>query len=535
VTDRASRRPFRVLAVAFVGFFLAFAAWSLATPLFAAPDEPVQMMKAVSVVHGELIGSQPEGPSSPYTVVHIAAVYAGAGTVPSCFAFKATVPASCAHRLQGVSTSVPIRIYTGRYPPLYYAVVGLPSLVLSSQSGVYLMRLFSAALNAIFLALAVMAVVTWSRSRLLLVGIAVAATPSALFFGGVINPSGLEISVATCLWCSALVLALERSVDPPKGLVALVGASACVMALVRGLSPLWVGMIGLSVLLLAGRQAALELAKNRMVQIAAGAVVLAGGLALVWIIHAHTLDVLPSIILAPKNFTTGQLLLVTFEHTGRFLREMIGEFGWLDTPSPFGVYVVWFAVIGLLLALAATFARTREVVALVVVLAAAIFVPVVISASQARHAGYVWQGKDSLPFALGVPLVAAQLLGRSNAIERRLGRFAAIVTLVCAGASVWAFLGTMRRYAVGIQGPIWFLSGSWHPPIGDIAAVLLEVVASLYVAALLTGLVQPPRSLVPPSHAARSSGRHAKDLDRASTAGTVDSAIGSVPEGDVSG
>lgn len=519
----APRRPGGVLLAAFAGFFLLFAVWSVATPLFAAPDEPVQMIKAVAVAHGQLLGTQPYGSGSAYTVVSVPEVYAEAGTIPSCFAFKNLHSADCARPLTGSSADVSVRIYTGRYPPLYYAIVGLPSLLMSSASGVYAMRLVSAALNAVFLALAVTAVVAWSRSRLLLAGLAVAVTPAALFFGGVINPSGFEVCAAICLWCSALVLALERSADPPRGLVALVAVSAAAMALVRGLSPLWVALIGASVLVLAGWRASVELARRRSVQIAAAVVVLAGLVAVAWILHAHTLDVLPSVDKAPAGDGTGQLLLITFEHSSRFLSEMIGQFGWLDTPAPAATYLAWYAVAGLVVLAAFATARLRQAAGLALVTAVAILVPVAISASQAHREGYVWQGKDSLPFAVGVPLVAAELLGLSKVFEERRARLTGTVAFVLAGASVFAFAGTMRRYAVGLQGPVDFLSARWHPPFGDVLWLLVELVAALATAALLAGLTAPRAPAAAPAHAARPHPPDAKDLDRAPSAATVDS------------
>jgi hypothetical protein len=485
------RRAWPVFLVSLAAFFLLYAVWSVATPLYGAPDEPVQVMKAVAVAHGQLLGSQPGGPSSPYVTVRIPEIYAAAGGVPGCFAFKNHVPASCAHALTGSSAEVPVSIYTGRYPPLYYAVVGIPSLFMASASGVYLQRLVSALLNAVFLALAVTSVVTWSRSRLLLVGMAVAVTPSALFFGSVVNPSGMEASCAVCLWSSSLVLALERASDPPRGLVAVAALSGAAMASVRGLSPLWVAMIGLSVAALAGRRALRELARHRSVKVAASVVAAVAGAAVVFILAAHTLDVLPSVNKAPPGATTGQLFVTTFDHTGRFLTEMIGKFGWLDTFAPLSTYLVWYAALGLVAGVAAVVGRRREVAVFALVTLAAVLVPVVISTSQARRAGFVWQGKDSLPFALGVPLMAAALMGTSGVLDRHRGRLTGLVAFTLATGSALAFAGTLRRYAVGIDGPLDFFHTAWRPPLGLPLLVAGELVAAFGTAVLLRNLVEP--------------------------------------------
>src|ERR1700677_3250642 len=180
-------RPWRVFVVVFVLAFVNMAVWSLATPFFASPDEPAQVARAVALVHGQLIGKTVRNDGNPTTDITIPTVYAAGSAYAGCFAFKDTVPASCAPRLTQSKAAVRPTTYVGRSPPLYYAIVGLPSLFTASSDGLYAMRLVSALLNAVFLALAALSVAAWSRSRFLLVGLLVAATPMTYFLGGVVN------------------------------------------------------------------------------------------------------------------------------------------------------------------------------------------------------------------------------------------------------------------------------------------------------------------------------------------------------------
>src|ERR1700733_15261589 len=48
--------PGRVFLVTFVLIFCMSAAWSAATPLDGGPDEPAQVIRAVSLWRGEIIG-----------------------------------------------------------------------------------------------------------------------------------------------------------------------------------------------------------------------------------------------------------------------------------------------------------------------------------------------------------------------------------------------------------------------------------------------------------------------------------------------
>ena len=109
--------------------------------------------------------------------------------------------------------------YQARYPPLYFAVVGLPSYFRGSSVDIYLMRLVSALLSAIFLALALTAAVVYSTNRAMVVGLVVAATPMVFFLAGVVNPSGLEISSAHRRmddWCDSRHRTTERASPGPR-------------------------------------------------------------------------------------------------------------------------------------------------------------------------------------------------------------------------------------------------------------------------------------------------------------------------------
>jgi hypothetical protein len=476
-------RPWRVFVVVLVLAFANMAVWSLATPFFASPDEPAQVARAVALVHGQLIGTTVKNKGNPVTDVTIPTVYAAGSSYAGCFAFKDTVPASCATHLTQSKAAVRTTTYVGRYPPLYYAVVGLPSLFTASGDGLYAMRLVSALFNAVFLALAALSVAAWSRSRLLLVGLFVAATPMTYFLGGVVNPSGLEITSATCLWCAGLVLALERSDRPPPGLVAVATVAAAALLLARALSPLWVVSILLLLALLAGWRGVRALARARSVRWALVPLVPAGAFAVWWTVVAHALDLVPVGIRINGSGTS--LAAGIFGLTGGWIQQMIGVFGWLDTISPLLTYLFWYAVIGLFVLLALACARRRHSGALALLMLVVVFVPVIISYGQAHRLGVIWQGRYILPMAVGVPLMAVALVERSGVLDGVRARVATVVCAVLACAAFAAFAEALRRYAVGVKGPIDYLRGGWRPPLGattlTVAALVVIALSGLFV------------------------------------------------------
>ena len=97
------------------------------------------------------------------------------------------------------------------------------------------------------------------------------------------------------------------------------------------------------------------------------ALVPAGAFAVGWIVVAHALDLLPVGVKAKESGTP--LAAAIFGNTGTWLQQMIGVFGWLDTLSPLLTYLVWYAVVGLLVLIALSCARRRHAGALVLLIA----------------------------------------------------------------------------------------------------------------------------------------------------------------------
>jgi hypothetical protein len=488
-----------VFLAAFVAFFAAIAVFSVATPLMDAPDEPVHVAKAAAVVRGEWTGHLiPSGStplqSSPLGIVQIPAAYAGLGALVHCYQFDSNEPASCAPAYHPSSRTVSDVIYNARYQPLYYAIVGLPSLLTASATGIYLMRLLSAALSAVFLALAVMAAVTWSRSRLVLAGVLVASTPSVLFFAGVVNPNGFEISVAICLWTSALILACERLRNPPPGLVALVGASAGVEALVRSMSPFWVVLTLLAALAVADWKALASFLKSRQAWIAGAFAFACGVIGTAWIVIERSLNVYPSSPPIARSVGEAHLLVLAFLRTPNYYTEMVSRFGWLSAPSPYVTYLVFTMLLGWLVLLALCSGSLRRGAVLVVMIVAVVVIPVLISAAQAHRLGITWQGKDTLPLAVGIPILAAVMIANSSLAEVRLfrSRSVRLAAIASAAATVVALWGDLRRNAVGDNGPNFFFHAAWQPPLGIGGAFIFGLLAIGALATMFSVLGTPP-------------------------------------------
>ena len=326
--------------------------------------------------------------------------------------------------------------------------------------------------SASFLALCLMVITAWSRSRLLLAGFLLALTPMTMFLASTVNPNGLEITVAACLWVAGLVLVLERAEDPPGGLIAVITVAACALPLVRVVSPLWVGLIGLALVGLGDpRQLGRLVRRHRGTQICLGLVVLFTLAGALWLLVVHADQTLPGYVV-PKGITTAHKAALAAGLTGPYFAQLVGYFGWTDTGSPLLTMWVWFCGVGFAAVAAVIVARLRQVMVLVSMVVLVVAIPVVFNVATAQSRGFVWQGRYGLPLAVGIPLAGMALVDRSGAFSRRTNRLLAFVGIGVFLADVAAFAAALRRNTVGIGGPTDPFKGGWQPPLGAVSVTV---------------------------------------------------------------
>ena len=478
---------------ALILFFVLAAAWAFASPLFSVPDEAAHTVKAAAVDRGELLGRKLAVPDKPGTilrggftvVVRVPTSYTwNSSDLPNCYISTPRTPASCAPKFVDNPHEARWTTWVGRYPPTYYALVGWPTLFNTGTLSVYLGRLLSAVLFAALLATAIACAWEAPEFRLLALGVVLAATPTAVFLAGGVNPSGLEIAAAICLWSSLSVAVLADRPVVPTHLLVAVAASGIVLTITRPISALWVVLAVGTVLALAHRDRIVDLLRRHSSRIVAGLVTAAVIAGAAWTLLAGTLGNEEGE--DPRGLDFVHALRHSLRRTPTFFREMVGVFGWRTTPAPTLVYWAWGAVLLVVVVLALRYAGRRAAWTVVTLIGLAILVPVVLEAANAHDKGFSWQGRYGLPLAVGIPIVAAVTLGRAAPLSRRATAWlAGGVTGVVALVQVVAFYGALRRYAVGTAGPLVFFGhAGWEPPLPAWLLVLAVLGASAGLAAL---------------------------------------------------
>lgn len=464
--------------------------WVLANPLGAAPDEPTHYVKAAGLVREQTLGVETRPGVGSIELPHL---YSLPDEMSSCFKFDPNIPASCWPRDFGDVAAPQVAETTARgYNPLYYAVVGLPSLLEPRLGVLYLMRLVSALLCTLPLAMGLRSLAEMPVRRWAVTGAAVAVTPMVVFLASAVNPGSLEIAAGLGLWAT-LLAALHHPAPELTGRRWLrAGVLVALLVNSKALAPLFLAIIVLTCVALLPWSRTWAAIKDRRSW--PGLAVGAAGtlLALVWTATAGGVTGSGEVAFPDRDLATA------FEDVTRsttyYVQNMIGYFGWLDSRPPHTVYTWVTAVVGILFVLALAGGNRRQRLVLGALGLSVVALPIILQVPQAQYLGYAWQGRYLLPVAVGVPLAAGVIADRVLAGVPR--RISVATSFLVVGAMltvhVVSFASNLRRYVAGADAR-WFepVETPWAPPLPSLVLVVGFTAAATLFAVLLLRLMAP--------------------------------------------
>ena len=442
---RRGARPLTTYSLVVLLTAAASIAWVFLTPLGSVPDEPSHVQYAAAVVRGQT------GTSSDGVVTIPNGIITGTYRA-SCTGFAPLATTRCQSTIAPDSTPMPVPNPSAGYPPLYFVIVGLPTLTGFDATTWYVMRLLSVTIGIGLLA----AFIPVSRRYppgWLVTGMLLAVTPMATYMLGSVNPNGAEIiaGLATTVGIGLLMVA-SRAGDP-VGFVRTATPTALALSyliLARPRSYLLAAGLAAVALILMPRGTASLVAGSRRALAARVAVPAA---ALVAAVTFDTLSRRPSgNDQLPLNM--GVVLRTAASLIDDWVIEMVGIFGWRDFRPPIGLAFAWLAGIAAIAVMAMAAAHWRGRVGLaVLVIGGTVIAPVFVLLTVFRDgAGY--QGRYQMPLTVGIPVLAAAILATSDVRPRDLGSRvagwapwgAAVIYLL-----VWG--GSVLRYSVGLPIP----------------------------------------------------------------------------------
>ncbi len=471
--------------------------WALAVPLMASPDEPSHVVKAAAVARGEwsgVLGPPPADASRPAaaTTVRLPPDLAASVVLPNCYAFQPEEAGDCVPDLPArTGDLLPVETFAGQYPPLYYALVGWPSVVLEGEAGLYAMRIVSALVSAVMLGWGAYRLGTASANRFGTWGTVVALTPMTFFLAGTVNPIGWEITTAFSFWAACLAL-VSRPGPIATGALVQAAVSGALLVNIRASSPFWALAIVVVVVVLAPRGRLRELVRHRLAPWLGATALVAGLAAVAWILtHGSTVSARN---LFPRFTDDSVALLAISGQSYPYLQQMIGNFGWLDTVAPPVTYLAWYAALGALVLVAfAVRSRARGKVALAGLLLGVVAAPF-LQFPTMPDAGLIWQGRYTLPLAIGLPPLAAIAVGlqRPDAHDVLRRVFRATVPVLVVG-HVASFYWASRRYSEGFSGELFTTTPDWSSPVGYLTGSALYAALCVALGVLAWRAAAPDR------------------------------------------
>ena len=221
----------------------------------------------------------------------------------------------------------------GRRFPLYYTLVGWPSLAFPDQTGWFLMRLVNAVLCSAFLASGAYVLFSMCRRPLVLAaGLFVGLTPLAVDLAGSVNPSGLEVATAFCVWAVVLALVHGTSSLPPRRVIGIGAVSSVALVASREPGFVWIVLAVALALISATSERRAEFVRARSTRVllacAAGATIVMAG----WSVAFRSFDTFHTPPASATGF--GPAVSASYRHVGRLLQQTLAYLGYLSIAPP---------------------------------------------------------------------------------------------------------------------------------------------------------------------------------------------------------
>lgn len=389
--------------------------------------------------------------------------------VPWCFAPYANKPACNTPIESQTVVDNPPWTNMGRYPPGGFAIAGIGTLAGPNDFAFRLSRAMIAGTCALLLALAFTCL---RRRSISVLPLLIAITPGVIFMSSVISPSGIEICSAVVLW--AVLPSFLISTDVHRTESVSVALAGLFLITARPLGALLYGIVLVIAVIASGSRKNLwnHLRRHKFVY---GLHSVAGMFAAWWYIFIFNTAVDPQETASIPKISLGGQLFHAIGDIPRVIDESIGNYGWLDTPTPRPIaLVIVIATVSLVvIGWRGLSQSARRAVGFLGIASALLVIAEDFQYYNIlRYFGA--QGRHITPLIVGIPILGARYL-RISLHSKWV--FVAIWCTVVVGSG----LAALRRYSVGVDGDNaldMFTHPVWSPPLGINWSIVLLIIAT---------------------------------------------------------
>jgi hypothetical protein len=476
-----------VLARGFLiaGLGLLLVAWSVGNAPFSSPDEAAHFVRAAGLARGQLVGQAVgPGPTAPgregvrlrWEQRTTRSVALPASIDPAglgCDALRPQMPATCVQTTSGPG-SIRLETPVATYDPLPYLAPGLATRLshTTAVGSLRTARLASAALALLLVALGLSTASSfWSRAGTLL-----ALTPGTVFVLASLSANSLEIAGAVALSLPLFRFGASGQLER-RGLLSMaLGGLAMVGS--RPTSIAWLG-VAVSAAAISSADARRALREHPAMRLPLAVWAIAVAISVLWEKLVEP---------APPHGLNGSSLRAAVTFVPEMLREYIGVFGSLDTRPPALLALPIAAALAGIVGWALVQSDVRGRIALLLIAAAALVLPIGLNATVLWFTGYALQGRHVTAVIVLVPIFAGVALDARGVPVPRLAAAGVAVAWALTQLAYWLY--NAHRHAVGVSGTWSFLGRApgWLP--GDFA--LWAIVAAAGSALAAGSLVRRP-------------------------------------------
>ena len=398
------------IRMAAAGLLLLQVVWIFAVPPFRGSDEFDHAYRAAAVADGQWI-PRPEAATRgtgawldvPVDVVEAAQA--------ECTRLTYTGPEDCVGRTLDDQT-VRIASGAGRYHPLFYEIIGAPASLFQSTASLYVARIVSALMSWGLFVLALVATRTWASTRWPFVALTIAATPVLLYSTTLSAPNGLEMTSALALWSALVGLAAARTARYDSRLLLVTAVSGALLVTLRSFGPVWAGLALLTALFTVpvGHARVRQVLRHSGGWFALSAVLAATAASVVWIRMMGSLKV--GVDDSAQQIDAVTRLEVVTGQLPLWLFQSIAAFPLRDEHTHTSVYVCYLVLAGTLIVLGLRRGSRRLQLGVVLAVGLTFLIPAIVTFSTMESYGTAWQGRYTLPYAVGALILVGYALDR---------------------------------------------------------------------------------------------------------------------------
>ncbi len=477
-----ARRVLVLWAVAVFAALLTGVAWALASPIGSSPDDDYHMTSIWCPPpikdSGCRTGVAANGAPTVWVPQQVA-------VAPHCYAFHAEIPGNCTGTLSGDQLSQTERVDTGAYPGPYYRFMHM-FVGKSVMASVVVMRIVNVVIAVTLGLLLALAAPPLRRKAM---GWAVLGTciPLGMFLITSINPSAWTIMgiPAFAVAMDSLCRVETRTLRWANGALAVTAATLAAVSRADGGLYLFValGAVGLINLhRLRGRYDAF---------VAAGLAVALG----VWsVLSSRQATMADTGLGRPKTQWAQDLAFTNILDLPNLWLGIYGipgwGMGWLDTAVPATVWIPLIIIAGVLIRAGLAQATWQQRTAAGVILLVCGVMPVYLLSKTGDAIGINYQPRYLLPLFIVMFYVLLRP-ARDSATPLFTPKTTRTLVIALTIIHAIALLYVLRRYTVGVNGPLFSFSGTpwWWTKSGPgpFWDWLAGTIAFGVLAALMTG------------------------------------------------